>query len=484
MKHRFLGLLVVALALSACGGEPDPSEQVARTEENIWSTAWDDLGYQSSGGPGASPWSGHNLTLFWRTSTNHLYHSWQPEGGDWQAIEDLATGVASDPSATSAGDGWIEVVWRSSSSHLMYKPYFNGFGATVDLGGSLPSGPAAVTWPGSFLSVFWRSSSNHLMHRWLDYASGAWSANEDFGRTLGSDPAVMYRGTDPSGGGALFDIFWRATSGHLMHATMPYNGQWAPSPEEDLGGLIASGTVPTAAPRDPGQSLDVFWQGTDAKLKHKFYRIGSGWSAVDTVDSSMTLASSPEAMSWGPGRVDVFVKSGSTLKHRVWSSSMYVDLRAQTQSNWCWATTGQMISRYWGHEFSQCQQASHASGKNCCATPSSAACNVGGLADYAWMGFATNDTSSTGAPITVAQAQSMAALKRPWDHGIIWVGGGAHGVVGTDLFWFDNQYWVTINDPSPQNQGSNYVQTYSDYLGIPGVSIGDWDYYNIRPFGL
>jgi hypothetical protein len=294
----------------------------------------------------------------------------------------------------------------------------------------------------------------------------------------------MHRGSDPSGGGALFDIFWRGSTGHLMHATMPYNGQWVPSPEEDLGGSIAAGSTPTAAARDPGQSLDVFWRGTDDKLKHKFYRVGAGWSAVDTVDSSLVLASSPEATSWGPGRVDVFAKSGSTIRHRVWSSSMYVDLRGQTQSNWCWATTGQMITRYWGNEFSQCQQASHATGQNCCATPGSAACNVGGLADYNWMGFATDSTAATGLPVTVEQAQAMTALKRPWDHGILWDGGGAHGVVGTDLFWFDNQYWVTINDPSPVNVGSKYVQSYSDYLRVPGVSTGDWDFYNIRPFGL
>lgn len=467
------------MMLAACGATPESQESLAAVESPIWSSTWSDTGFTPAGRAGTSPWSGRNLTLFWRTSTNHIFHSYQPEGYPWQGTWDIAANAASDPAAASWDNERIDTVWRGTNGHLMHIVYNNGFWPVEDVGTTISNAPTVAVWGTSFYSVFWRGSNNHLMHQWFDYTSQTWSGVEDFGGNLASDPAAMFRGTDASGNGGLFDIFWRGTDGALKHQTMPYNGNWVPSPVENLGGAIYSGSSPTAAPRWGGQAFDVFWRGTDSLLKHRYYQTSTGWTAQDTVDGSTTLSSAPQAMSWGSGRVDLFAKVGSKLKQRTFSRTLEVTLFGQEQTNWCWAASGRMISRYWGHEVSECAQATHAFGGNCCANPAS--CNYGGLADLAWLGLQSSNSQATGAPITLEQARAEVAAGRVWDHGIIWVGGGAHDVTMVDAFWFDNDWWVVVNDPSPVGAGSTYVQRYSQYLSVPGVSIGDWDFYNIHP---
>src|SRR5678815_3228469 len=111
-----LGLILLAsVPIAACqdgAWTADSSETVGNASEPIWSASWNDLGFAATGGPGAAPWNGRNLTLFWRTSTNHIFHSWQPEGSPWQPVEDIGTGAASDPSAASQDGERLDVVWR------------------------------------------------------------------------------------------------------------------------------------------------------------------------------------------------------------------------------------------------------------------------------------------------------------------------------------------------------------------------------------
>jgi hypothetical protein len=477
--------LVIGLALTACGGgaETDSTEEPAQTTEQIWSDYWADTGFSSAGSRvGAAPWAGNHLTLFWRNSQNHILHSWQPEGTGWQAVEDIGSGAGSSPSASSTGNQRIDIVWRrSSDSHLIHRVYDNGFWPTEDVGTVVAGSPVVATWGSWFYSVFWRGTNKRLYHQWYDLTTSSWSGVEDFGGTLESDPAVIFN--DGAQAGAKFDIFYRGANGRLKHKIMSDVTGWVPGPEEEVGGSIRSGTTPTAAVRWPGVAIETFWVGTDSKLRRRPYHVNTGWGTTETVDPNLTISGSPQAMSWGAGRVDVFAKSGSQVMQRTWTRTMEVAQIAQTQSNWCWATTGQMISRYWNREKTQCEQATQAlnDGTNCCANPS--ACNFGGLANYPWMGLQVQDSMATGLPITIEQARTEVVARRPWDHGILWTDAngnvtGAHGVVGIDAFWFDNQWWVVINDPSG---GVSYVQSYAAYLSVPGVSRGDWDFYNIRP---
>lgn len=78
-------------------------------------------------------------------------------------------------------------------------------------------------------------------------------------------------------------------------------GQNGPLP----GGLTAPGTIPAASSWGSGR-VDLFVQGTDGALRHKWYT-GTSWSGWQRLGGK--LSSSPAAASApGSSRIDVFVR--------------------------------------------------------------------------------------------------------------------------------------------------------------------------------
>ena len=96
-----------------------------------------------------------------------------------------------------------------------------------------------------------------------------WTARwERLGGVAQSQPAACSRGS-----GAL-DIFWQGADSHLKHKWFPSTeGGW--SWEQDLGGQLAS--APTAVSWGANR-IDVFWRGIDNHLKHKWYPLNGDWS--------------------------------------------------------------------------------------------------------------------------------------------------------------------------------------------------------------
>jgi Repeat of unknown function (DUF346) len=79
---------------------------------------------------------------------------------------------------------------------------------------------------------------------------------------------------------------------------------------ENLGGFLQG--KPGAVSWAPGR-LDVFVRGSDNQLWHRFYQ--GGWSLWEPLGGVLT--SDPAAVSWAPGRLDVFARgSDNQLWHR------------------------------------------------------------------------------------------------------------------------------------------------------------------------
>jgi hypothetical protein len=90
---------------------------------------------------------------------------------------------------------------------------------------------------------------------------------------------------------------------------------------ESLQGTLAS--APEAASWGGGR-LDVFARGTDGGLWHE-WRDGGLWSRWEPLGGALPANADPGAVSWSPGRVDVFVKgSDSTLWHTWWDGSRWI----------------------------------------------------------------------------------------------------------------------------------------------------------------
>ena len=92
---------------------------------------------------------------------------------------------------------------------------------------------------------------------------------------------------------------------------------------QSLGGSVTS--APDASSWGPGR-LDVFVRGFDGKsLKHRYYVANNGWSTWQNLDAPCAVAnpldcgltSAPAAVSWGWGRIDVFARGpDGDLWHR------------------------------------------------------------------------------------------------------------------------------------------------------------------------
>ena len=67
--------------------------------------------------------------------------------------------------------------------------------------------------------------------------------------------------------------------------------------------------------------LDIFVRGTDNALGHRWYENGTwyGWESLGGV-----LTSAPDVSSWGPNRLDVFVRGTDTaLWHAWWNGTVW-----------------------------------------------------------------------------------------------------------------------------------------------------------------
>jgi len=90
---------------------------------------------------------------------------------------------------------------------------------------------------------------------------------------------------------------------------VPRGSQW--SNWESLGGVLSS--APDVCSWGPGR-LDGFVRGTDNALYHKWY--DGRWSDWESLGGVLT--SDPSAVSWGSGRIDVFVRGSDNALYHKW----------------------------------------------------------------------------------------------------------------------------------------------------------------------
>ena len=112
-------------------------------------------------------------------------------------------------------------------------------------------------------------------------------------------------------------------------------------------------------------------------------------------------------------------------------STRAVSAIQQSQTNWCWAASSQMVMSYDGTSVSQCSQANYLFGQsNCCSYPSSSACNKGATEmsinqNLSHWGY-TNDLTD---PISFSDLQNQIDWYWPFIAGWSWYGGGRHALV-------------------------------------------------------
>jgi hypothetical protein len=168
--------------------------------------------------------------------------------------------------------------------------------------------------------------------------------------------------------------------------------------------------------------------------------------------------------------------------------TLSVQLRAQEQSNWCWAASGQMTMEFLGHNVSQCTQANNRFNRtDCCTNGSSTNCNRGGWPEYGEYDFTASVTNNTALnwnqiKYQIHDRESPVAFSWHWIDNMGNYDGG-HMMVLHGYIRLDDEYFVLISDPWAPNVGERRTITYAEYVSRAGHHAHWNDYYDITYVG-
>ncbi len=177
------------------------------------------------------------------------------------------------------------------------------------LGRTLTTAPGVCSWGPNRLDVFVGGVDNALWHKVWD---GKWHSWESLGSLLFSAPAAVARP------GCLIDVFWEGADNSLMQKS--WNGTtWGPAatvaPPEPYHVFDAPAAVSlpwTGAP------LAVLARGADNMLILKAWN-GTTWSPFGSFPPlGFTFLSAPAAASWGPNRLDWFLRGTNNELWQTW----------------------------------------------------------------------------------------------------------------------------------------------------------------------
>ena len=261
-----------------------------------------------------------DINVLWRGTNNHLWSlgfrngAWATASADISAAGGVAATLLSDPTAVSAGPGWIDAFWKGEDGNLWYTRFTGGwFGggtwsAPVSLGLGSPSAPLgsvprAVSPSPGLIDVFWKGSDGGL---WVDRFNGGWS-----GATARNTGPVVGNPVVASASPGADTVFWRNASGGLCTET---GASWGWSGAQCLTSAVLSADPSVST---TGASIDVFWNNA-GELWHAGLSSAGTWSGAAALGTE-TVAGNPSVVDLAPGSVIVDAREPSGLM----ASSLY-----------------------------------------------------------------------------------------------------------------------------------------------------------------
>jgi hypothetical protein len=242
-----------------------------------------------------------------------------------------------------------------------------------------------------------------------------------------------------------------------------------------------------ATPTSDLSSVSCVVYGTSASASTLYESAASSPTQPSVAQSLQVFT--VEVPSAGALYAGCFLKEGAKVNSVNWNQPLQVPLDPQTQSNWCWAASGQMILNYFGGTVTQCDEATEYLilnnpfdvGTDCCSSPLPSGCNLSGFVQWSYLGLNFTETPK-GTALSFAQLQTEMSANRPVGFGWAWDSGGGHYMVAIGAETGENNaQFVTINDPDPVNAGDQVTLTYAEWVNTPGTSTHWSDDYGISP---
>jgi hypothetical protein len=275
---------------------------------------WESWGGNFPGNPVAVSWGPGRLDVFVRGWDNALMHTWYDRSHGPHPWEPLGGSFVSDPHVVSRAPGVLDVIVRGTDNALQHKSYdIRGWhptsGPWVNLGGDFLSEPTVASSGPGRLDVFFRGRDNFVYHKWFDEFvwQPAGPGLRRLGMNVNSDPFAVFVPYAYNLNGGLH-VLGRASRDNSL-LDYYYTNRWYLS---ELGGNDFLGT-PNAVSWGPGR-LDAFVRGTDNTLRHWWFLYSGGWLPTRNVnweELGDDIHSEPRAVAWRDGRLDAFVRGGA-----------------------------------------------------------------------------------------------------------------------------------------------------------------------------
>lgn len=209
---------------------------------------------------------------------------------------------------SSQNGKWIESTisyWNSSE----FANRFVGWPASPEnLGGVITSGPSGSSLGYGSVDSFARGGDGRIWQ--YHYSGGTWGVVGPISNSQATSPpsSVSF-----SGSGVVHVVF-KGAAGNVLHDWYE-SGVWH---EEDLGGVLKAGTGPAISAWSANY-VHVFGIGTNGAAYYKWFDAAYGWGPSQFGWSSLgaymaNMASSPAAVSWAPGRIDLFAQRAADNK--------------------------------------------------------------------------------------------------------------------------------------------------------------------------
>ncbi len=193
---------------------------------------------------------------------------------------------------------------------------------------NVASAPQLVSDQPGDIDVLWRGTNNQVWT--IGYRNGEWGTAATDISAAGGSPAAL--ATDPSVVSAApgrIDAFWEGEDGNLWQGTYTAgwygSGTWSAPTSLGLGPL---GSEPEAVSPGPGL-IDVFWKGSGGALWVD--RFSGTWSGPTPLDSG-AVTGNPVAVSASVGSDTVFWRSATG------------DLWQDTGASWGWTGPEQLTT--------------------------------------------------------------------------------------------------------------------------------------------
>jgi hypothetical protein len=258
-----------------------------------------------------------------------------PQWSSWvNEIGAPPPGVASgaSPAISSWGPGRLDVFVRGGDSAIWHNSY-NGFvwSGWQSLGGDVLGNPTAVSYAPDQIDLFGVGTDGNIYHKFWD--GRVWSG---WFSDIGAPPPGVASGASPtvsSSGSGQLEVFIRGTDNAIW---CDFNDGYGWLGWESLGGDVLGNPAavsPTPTATSPTGTIDLFGVGTDQNLYEDTWN-GSSWSGwvkeLSAPPPGVASGASPTVSSWGPGRLDVFIRGGDNAAwHNAWNGSSWSGWESQ-----------------------------------------------------------------------------------------------------------------------------------------------------------